>query len=153
MVADDLDDPQRGDGQDHAGYPPDQVTGKQHEDGENRVDVDLGLHDQGRDDIKLNRLDQCVGYQYAHHHVEASALRKGHETGERTTRHISYKGNNFQDSAKDGEEEGIMYPYKRKSYAVHDPQTANDHRQSQEILLDDLCRLGQDDLCLSFRVG
>src|ERR1700722_20810983 len=72
MIANDLDDPKCGDGEDHAGYAPYQVAGKQYEDGENRVDVDLRLHDQGRDDIKLNRLDQCVGHQYAQYHIEAS---------------------------------------------------------------------------------
>src|ERR1700722_1903976 len=74
MIANDLDDPQCGDGEDHAGYAPYQVAGKQYEDGENRVDVDLGLHDQGRDDIKLDALNERIGNQYARHHIETAAL-------------------------------------------------------------------------------
>src|ERR1700743_154079 len=115
VVADDLDNPERRNGEDHAGYSPYQVAYEQYQDSKNRMNVDLRLHDQRRDDIKLNRLDQCIGRQHTQHHVEASALRKGHETGQRTARHISDKRNDFQDPAKDGEKDGIVDAYQRKS--------------------------------------
>ena len=74
MVTYDLDDTQRRDGEDHPGDAPEQVPGKQNDDGKKGMNTHLGLHDQGRDDIKLDRLDEYIGDKDAKHHVESAAL-------------------------------------------------------------------------------
>jgi len=70
MVADDLDDPQRRDGQDHTGYAPDQVAGNSTR--MVKIGWMLTCVCMTRERyIKLNSLNQCISHQYAHHHVEA----------------------------------------------------------------------------------
>src|SRR5579862_2092072 len=114
------------------------------------MNTDLGLHDERGDDIHLYTLNNHIGDDYAEYHAETATLREGHQASQRGAGDIAYEGDDLEDAAKDGKEDGVVDADKRKPDAVHDPEAENDDGQTPKILLHDLGRLSNDNLRLSF---
>lgn len=150
MVADDFDDTECGDGEDHSGNTPDQIAGKKYDNGEQGVDVDLGLHDEGGDDIELDALDQDIDSDHREYHMETAALGQGHQAGKGSAGDIADEGDDLEDAAEDRKKYGIMDTDRGKSDAIHDPEADDYNGKTPEVLLHHLHRLDDDDLGLSF---